>query len=96
MELAAFSHRLAEIGYAIYQLEYHFFEFGSWSMECGRRHHRALLQWDGKESLVSLSQCVVADSRDPRDWNLITEKNVSDRSRLFGVAEALLMENIGR
>ena len=71
--------------------------FGSWTIELGRRHHRSLLQWDGKEFLMSLSQCNVADSQAPRDWKIVVEEPVGDHStagEVFGAAENLILENV--
>ena len=96
--LAAFSDSLSESGIAIYGLTYDLLHFGSWTIEVGKRHHRSLLQWDGKEFLMSLSQCDVADSQAPRDWKLVTEEPVADHSthgELFRFAENLVLENTG-
>lgn len=93
--LAAFSNTLNESGIAIYGVAYDFLHFGSWTIEVGKRHRRSLLQWDGKESVLSLSRCEVADSQAPRDWSLVGEESVSDFSNdeeLFHVAENLLLE----
>ena len=93
--LAGFSQRLAEAGNAIYSVDYDFLHFGSWTIECGTRHHRSLLQWDGGEFLISLSRCDVADSRAQREWKLVTEGPVADHSthdQLFGAAAKLMLE----
>jgi hypothetical protein len=93
--LAAFSNSLSESGIAVYGVAYDLLHFGSWTIEAGKRHHRSLLQWDGKESVLSLSQCEVADSQAPRDWSLIAEEPVSDYSsheELFDAAENLLVK----
>lgn len=93
--MAAFSNLLSESGIAIYGVAYDLLHFGSWTIEAGTRHRRSLLQWDGKEFLMSLSQCEVADSQTPRDWQLVAEESVADHSthdELFRVAENLLLE----
>ena len=93
--LAAFSNSLSESGIAVYGVAYDLLHFGSWTVEAGKRHRRSLLQWDGKESKLSLSQCDVADSRAPRDWSFVAEESVSEHSsheELFRAAESLLLE----
>lgn len=95
--LAAFSESLSNSGIAIYGVAFDLLHFGSWTVETGTRHRRSLLQWDGKESLLSLSQCDVADSQAPRDWTLAAEESVSDHSthnEVFRVAENLLLERV--
>jgi len=94
--LATFSKALSKSGIAIYGVSYDLMHFGSWTIEVGVRHRRALLQWDGKEFVISVSQCEVADSQAPRDWQLVAEEPVSDHSthdELFLTAENLLLEN---
>lgn len=93
--LASFSNSLSESGIAIYRIAYELLHFGSWTIETGRRHHRTLVQWDGKESVLSISQCDVANSQAPRDWRLIAEKPVSVDSGhedLFRAVQNLLLE----
>jgi hypothetical protein len=94
--LARFSQSLAESGTGIYRIAYDFLAFGSWTIELGTRHHRSLLQWDGKESRMSLSQRDVADSRAQQEWKLVAEERIADRStydQLFGAAEKFLSAN---
>ncbi len=93
--LATFSTALSKSGIAIYGVAYDLLHFGSWTIEVGVRHRRALLQWDGKEFVISVSQCEVADSQAPRDWQLVAEEPVTDHSthdELFRAAENLLLE----
>ena len=95
LALATFSSSLSESGIAIYGVAYDLLHFGSWTIEVGKRHSRFLLQWDGKEAVLSLSQCDVADSQAPRDWSLVAEEPVSDHSsqaELLSVAENLFLE----
>ena len=87
---------MAEKKIAIYRVNYDYLSFGSWVIECGTRHHRSRLVWDGKEFLISLSQCDVSDSRARREWILVAEEPVADHTthdRLFDAAEKLLLEN---
>ena len=96
--LGAFSQSLASSGIAIYGIEYDFLHFGSWTIELGSRHSRSLLQWDGKESLMSLSESDVADSQAPRNWRLVAEEPVLDRStpsQVFAAAEKMVTGNVG-
>ena len=93
--LAIFSTALSKSGIAIYGVAYDLLRFGNWTIEVGVRHRRALLQWDGKEFEISVSQCEVADSQAPRDWQLVAEELVIDHSthlELFQAAENLLLE----
>jgi hypothetical protein len=55
-------------GIALYGHEYHPMSFGSFSVEFGRPHYRVLCQWDGKESLLSVSFAEVQNSNAPRKW----------------------------
>ena len=94
--LAAFSESFSESGIATYGIAYDLLHFGSWTIEVGKRHHRSLLQWDGKEFLMSLSQCHVADSQAPREWKLVTEEPVANHSvhdEMFRAAENLVLQN---
>jgi hypothetical protein len=96
--LAAFSQSLGESGLAIYGVSYDALHFGSWTIEVGKRHQRFLLQWDGKESQISLSRCDVVDSQAPRDWNLVAEESITDHptdNELFNTAGNLLLEKAG-
>ena len=95
LALAAFSQALSQSGIAIYGVAYDLLHFGSWTIEAGERHDRSLLQWDGKEFLMSLSQCEVADSQAPRDWKLIAEESIAQNSthdEIFSAAENFLMK----
>ena len=95
LSLAAFSKALSKSEIAIYGVAYDLLHFGSWTIEAGKRHDRSLLQWDGKEFQLSLSQCEVADSQAPRDWKLIAEESVAQHSthdEVFASAENLLLE----
>ncbi len=94
--LATFSKRLATSGVAIYGIAYDFLHFGSWTIELGKRHGRLLLQWDGKESLMTCSEADVADSQNTRDWKPVLEKSIGDAStpsRIFAAAEEIVIEH---
>ncbi len=96
--LAAFSKSLATSEIAIYGIAYDFLHFGSWTIELGTRHSRSLMQWDGKESLMSLSESDAADSQAPRNWKLVVEEPVRDRStpsHVFAAAEKMTTRNTG-
>jgi hypothetical protein len=93
--LAAFSRELSKSGIAIYGVAYDLLHFGSWTIEVGKRKQRSLLQWDGKEFLMSLSKCDVADSQSSRDWKLVAEEPIADhstREELFRAAKNILLE----
>lgn len=95
LALAAFSKTLSKFEIAIYGVAYDLLHFGSWTIEAGKRHDRSLLQWDGKEFVLSLSQCEVADSQAPRDWILVAEESVAQNSThndVFAAAKNLLLE----
>ncbi len=94
--LAAFSKSMSESRIAIYGVAYDLLHFGSWTIEVGKRRHRSLLQWDGKEFLMSLSYCEVSDSQALREWKLVAEESIADHStdgELFRAAENLVLEN---
>jgi hypothetical protein len=95
--LAAFSASLAKFGLATYGVALQLLHFGSWTVEVGTRHKRLLVQWGGKESLLSVSRCVVADSQAARDWELVTEEEIvqpSTDAEIFRAAENLVLESL--
>lgn len=96
--LAAFSSRIGSSGFAIYGIAYDFLHFGSWKIEVGHRHHRLLIQWEGKESLLTLSTSEPADSRSPQDWRTLKELLVSGEiteQRVFDLAADYVFEYAG-
>jgi hypothetical protein len=93
--LAAIATELSKSGIAIYGVAYDLLHFGSWTLEVGKRKQRWLIQWGGKESLMSVSQCDVADSQSPRTWKLVVEEPITDQStheKRFRIAANILME----
>ncbi len=94
--LATFSASLSQSGLAIYSVDYNMEAFGSWTIELGKRHQRSLLHWDGKEFVLSISQCEVPDSRAAREWKLVADEQIESRAadeELFRLAENLVLEN---
>lgn len=55
-------------GIALYEHAYHPLSFGSFSVEFGKPHDRVLCQWDGKESILSLSFSEITNQTAPREW----------------------------
>lgn len=95
--LAAFSVSLGQSRLAIYSVEYKMEAFGSWTIELGKRHRRLLVNWDGKESFLSVSQSEVSDSRASKDWKRAADEHIEYQktaNELFRVAENLILENI--
>ena len=66
---------LANEGVALCGHKYHALSFGSFSVEFGRSHYRVLCEWDGKESILSLSYSNVTNKAGPRQW--IHDANIS-------------------
>ncbi len=97
--MAAFAERLAGSDLAIYGIAYDYLHFGSWTIELGRRHRRLLVQWDGKESLLSCSVTAAPNSQAPRAWTLLEEIPLGPDDVPVGVlarAEALALAHIDR
>lgn len=67
-ELLRVTEDLRAKGIALYGHEYHPMSFGGFSVEFGRAHYRVLCQWDGKESLLSVSFAGLANANAPRKW----------------------------
>ena len=96
--LAAFSSRIAASGIGIYGVAYDFLHFGSWTIEVGRRHDRLLIQWGGKESLLTLSTGEMVDSSSPRDWKMLKELSVGGEiteQRVLDLAADLVLQYAG-
>jgi hypothetical protein len=67
---------LASADIAVFGIAYDFLHFGSWTVEAGRRHHRVLLQWDGRESTLSVSTASVSDARAQKQWKQVAERRI--------------------
>jgi hypothetical protein len=59
---------LAKDGIALYAHEYQSLSFGSFSLEFGRAHYRVLCQWDGKESILSVSFAEITNQASEGEW----------------------------
>jgi hypothetical protein len=95
--LSKFSASLSHSDLAIYSVGYNMEAFGSWTLELGNRHRRLLVHWDGREFILSVSRCEVADSRATKDWKLSAEEKIDDRltnGELFKLAGNLILKNI--
>jgi hypothetical protein len=95
--LGAFSTSLSQSDLAIYTVGYNMEAFGSWTIELGKRHRRLLVHWDGKDFVLSVSRCEVANSRAAKDWKLAADEHLDNRAsddELFRVAENLILENV--
>ena len=77
VELAA---ALAASDIAVYGIAYDFLHFGSWTIEVGRRHHRLLLQWDGRETTLTVSKASVSDAHAQKQWKQVAERRVESQS----------------
>ena len=94
--LAAFAKSLGQSNLAIYSVDYNLEIFGSWTIELGRRHKRSLLQWDGKEFVLSLSRCNVSNSGAVKPWKHVIDEQLDSglpKDELFQIAENLVLEN---
>ena len=67
---------LANADIAVFGIAYDFLHFGSWTVEAGRRHHRILLQWDGREGILSVSTAAVSDARAQKQWRQVAERRI--------------------
>jgi hypothetical protein len=95
--LSKFSASLSHSSLAIYSVGYNMETFGSWTIELGKRHRRMLVHWDGRDFILSISRCEVADSRAAKDWQLSVDEQVGERlidDELFRLAENLILENV--
>ena len=95
--LSKFSTSLSHSSLAIYSVGYNMEAFGSWTIELGKRHRRLLVHWDGRDFILSISRCEVADSRATKDWQLSADEQVDERltnDELFKLAENLILENV--
>jgi len=95
--LARFAASMNRSGLAIYSVGYNMEAFGSWTIELGNRHRRSLIHWDGKEFVLSVSQCEVPDSRVSKDWKLVADEQLDSRvtdNELFRVTENLVLEKV--
>lgn len=68
---------LARLDVAVYGIAFDYPHFGSWTIEVGRRHRRVLLQWDGKESLLTASVAAVPNSHGRKDWKCVAERAIT-------------------
>ncbi len=66
--LLRIAEQLRSEGITLYGHEYHPLSFGSFSVEFGKPHYRVLCQWDGKESVLSVSFAEVKNQSAPRQW----------------------------
>ena len=93
--LAAFSASLSQSDLAIFRVHYNIEVFGSWTIEMGRRHRRALVEWDGREFVMSISLCDVSDSRAAKGWKVVSDEQLDSGvpyEELFQIAENLVLE----
>jgi hypothetical protein len=77
--LARLAADLAASDIAVYGIAYDFMHFGSWTIEAGRRHHRLLLRWDGRERTLSVSTASVPDARAQKHWKQVAERQVESQ-----------------
>jgi hypothetical protein len=84
---------LAKADIAVFSIAYDFLHFGSWTVEAGRRHHRILLQWHGRESTLSVSTTSISDARAQKQWKLVAEQRIEAQplpsERHFAIASEL-------
>ena len=67
-DLLRITEELQAEGIALYGHAYHPMSFGGFSVEFGRAHYRVLCQWDGKESVLSISFAEPANANAPGKW----------------------------
>jgi len=77
--LAGLAAALAAADIAVYGIAFDFLSFGSWTIEAGRRHHRLLLQWDGRERTLSVSTAAASDAQSQKHWKQVAERQVDSQ-----------------
>ena len=97
--LAELAHRLNRHDIAIYDLAYHYWAFGSWTLVAGRPHRRLRFQFDGKEEALSISQSDFSDSQSQANWKALQNPALPsgagvDPAQLFDVVERVLVDNL--
>ena len=87
--------RLAGDHLAIYEHTYNQLAFGSWEIVIGTRHKRRRFTWDGKDSLLSVSESEFTNSASPPIWKNVRGAQCSGDSqdnvfeRLFVMAREI-------
>ena len=73
--------RLAGDHFAIYEHTYNQIAFGSWEVVIGTHHKRRRFIWDGKDSLLSVSEAEFTNSSSPPSWRNVREAQCLDDSQ---------------
>ena len=67
-----FVYELAELGkmhgLIVYEHEYRYMGFGSWTIIIGKGTHRTKFRWDGKESDLDIRMSAFQNSNSMPDW----------------------------
>ncbi len=66
---------LRESGIAVYRHSYYPMAFGGFTLELGNPHNRVLFEWDGKESILSISLATLKNQNENPDW--VHDANIS-------------------
>ena len=95
--ISALAEDLASKDVAVYGVAFDYLHFGSWTIETGHRHKRTLLEWDGKEGLLTASVAAVADAQGRKNWKRVAERRIDMRggdgmSKVFESAKQFAIE----
>ena len=84
---------------AIYEVSYHYWAFGSWTLVAGTPHRRLLFQFDGKEDYLDVSQSTFGDSQSRPKWEALRQQKLEPGAgvnvpRLFSLVENMVLETL--
>ncbi len=93
------ANRLVEHDLAIYEVSYHYFAFGSWTLVAGTRHRRLRFQFDGKEDHLDIAQSAFSDSQSPPQWEVLPSPTLYSGvgvnvRELFSVVERTVLDTL--
>lgn len=83
--LLEMTQRLAASDIALYEHNYSFLDFGSWTIVAGKRKARVKFSWDGKDGFLTVEQASFSDSRELQKWEHVKTESI----RVTQFSEAL-------
>ena len=88
---------LREAGIAVLQHSYHPMAFGSFILEVGKPHSKVLFEWDGKESILSISFARLTNQNENPEWVHDAKISLPDGEGIYqeiaSNAEELISDN---
>jgi hypothetical protein len=79
------------LGFAIYESQYHYMVFGSWTLIAGVRHRRLRFIYDGKEHNLSVAIAKFPDSQSASTWQTLPSPSLTD---VAGVNPSKIFEKV--